>query len=388
MTIFMRIHKPRMLVSFSPQHAAPCDASRSRRGLTLVELLVAISIIGLLVALLLPAVNMARAASRRATCMNNLRQFGIGMQAFAQREETYTSGAYDWKREGSITDIGWVADLVNTGMPVGQMLCPSNPGQVSSVMNQLLELEEDDFPSCIDPKGSEPSTLPDGTKVVNPCRKILEDGLEPKSTVRAELIQTDVIEEFYNTNFVATWLLVRSRPRLDQHGNLTTKKIECEKSIASRDATYGPLHMAVLDSAQIASNTVPLLADGGPGKPLVASVGVFQEGEPTVGKTTLGPVSTLSYEVPSFEEGKSRQGADGWWAVWEKTRQDYRGFAPVHQGACNVLMADGSVQTFYDENGDGYLNNGFPADADKGFLDDVIEAPPELLFSKPTINRI
>lgn len=357
----------------------------ARPGFTLTELLVVISMIALLATLLLPAISAARNAARKTSCQNNLRQLGLGLQAFASQspEGRLCTGACDWSRDGPVTEVGWVADLVNRELPVGDLLCPSNPARVSSAVADVLRLDTalPDFGRCVDQRGTEARTLPDGTVAINPCREIATAGLPPLSAARSLVVESKVMRKKYNTNYTASWFLVRGGVILGADGSPAPQKPNCGADLRSRNATAGGLTTARVDAARVAASMIPLLGDGAAHGTLPLPIGRFPAGEPTALSFTKGPVLKTTLEAPVILAGTPREGANGWWAIWHRqVLQDYRGFEPLHAGTANVLFADGSVRGLIDVNGDHYLNNGFPAGG--GFVDDRIELPPDAVASR------
>jgi prepilin-type N-terminal cleavage/methylation domain-containing protein len=125
--------------------------SRKYRSFTLVELLVVIAIIGVLVALLLPAVQAAREAARRGQCLNNLKQLGLAVQNYHDAKQlvpvsarpvgltqlpriagfTHLLPFFEQAnlRKGWLLDKNWSDPLNRTSAntSISTLLCPSSP---------------------------------------------------------------------------------------------------------------------------------------------------------------------------------------------------------------------------------------------------------------------
>ena len=155
--------QPRHAPSLRLQHPAPAPP-----GFTLIELLVVITMIGLVVGLLLPAVQAAREAARRTHCANNLKQIGLAMQshhdargqfpAGYQATGTYSDGATDtspgWGWAALILPYlegGTLYDAIRLDLPIQD---PKNALVIQTTIHTYL------CPSDLIPEGA--FSVPDG----------------------------------------------------------------------------------------------------------------------------------------------------------------------------------------------------------------------------------
>ncbi len=419
--------------------------SRMRKaGFTLIELLVVIAIIALLAALLLPAITKAREAARAAQCQANLKNIGVGLFKYSVRNPggAFCSGASDFRRDGCMDTYGWVADIVNIGDGnMNESLDPSNPLRGSEKLNDLL--------------GSDTTDNKDNAPLVRLAAGVCGDtswagvtgsggttffaATTNNSEERAELISRAFLTEGYNTNYAAGWHLVRGMIKtesVDVGGGviemISHSTFDQYKGIGG---TTGPLTANTLDRSRISSSNIGFIGCASPGDidEAILNVTLSHDGitrnvfangtDDAVEYITAGSLLTEAFnDGPAYWNGSANVidligdsenletqltcersapttsqcgeplGPNGTLAARTATYlQDTRDWYAIHQGSCNILMGDGSVKVFYDNNADGFLNPGFPVSAAAdpaavGYSDSTVEMARDQFFGGMFIN--
>ncbi|MBL9094229.1 MAG: DUF1559 domain-containing protein [Planctomycetaceae bacterium] len=368
-----------------------------RRGFTLVEIMVVMTIIAILISILVPAVGFVRESARGSQCRASLRQFFLGFAGLADRTKTenYTTGAFDPSRDGCPDSIGWVADLVNAKVCKPQeLLCPSNPAKGSEKYLDILST----------PTSASGENTTTAKQSLGRCA----------TAVDGTALADHFLAKGYGTNHMTTWFLSRSALRLQRTGSgdsatIMTVNAGAQKGLAG---SRGPLTRRMVDQSPVTSNTIPIAGDSNLGDikerymttDVIGTDGTvyLKQGDLLVesfndGAYARSPMVKVSADFEVMAQAST--GATGLVADEQPAKglpkkmnlershlQDYRDFGVVHGGGSNVLFADGSVKTFSDTNGDGFLNPGFvtTSAATSGYAPETIptvELPEVDVFS-------
>jgi prepilin-type N-terminal cleavage/methylation domain-containing protein/prepilin-type processing-associated H-X9-DG protein len=328
-----------MKISFPKPGAA-------RRGFTLVELLVVIAIIGVLVALLLPAVQAAREAARRSTCTNNSKQIGLAIHNFHDvKKKLPSSGRPNtastvrigvfvyllpfmdkkdlWDRYDTSVNWSHVNNLPVTSLRISSYECPSSPKH-----NGLLDHN------------------PDGVSPSSPWTPIVANGDYAGS------LGVDPVLAAYGNGLSPKLKIVGSSGYASTAAKPTNGFLPKNAQLTFGDVTDGLTNtIAVVESGGRPLNYIRgTLVSEDPTKARVngggwarAATDVLFAGSNAAGDTLGGPFLNRTNGLDVSQDTYGSTGYPDYGT--EGTSQPFS----FHGGGLNVVMGDGSVKFIDDQ---------------------------------------
>jgi prepilin-type N-terminal cleavage/methylation domain-containing protein len=335
---------------------------------TLVELLVVIAIIGVLVALLLPAVQAAREAARRSQCNNNMKQFGLAIQNYVDVRKQLPSGAH-WN------DVRFPpTDCDNSSNCKGPQCCIVTRGTIHMFLMPYMELQN--LYSRYDfTRPTDEQLMPDGTPIGAQHVEVFvcpsDEHPETVTDKWGAKLSEDKLAQYKMSNYAASrgptkqvpggscncsnWSLWNNQFDIS-HPNLVTPYPDTGSSLSELTNFAGPFtrlayNVKLAEVVDGLSNTI-FMGEVRPGcsKHTAEGWGWSHSGNGLL--STLVPINfdSCSKEVTA---------RCGCWDNWSSET----GFKSAHPGGAYFVMGDASVQ-FVSETIDPFVYNVLGGKAD------------------------